>query len=127
VRSELQAHALDEAPRECCGILLGVPGRILLTRRAMNLAEDPSRFLLDPHAHLAAVREARHSNLEVVGFYHSHPRSRAEPSPRDLEEAVYLECVHLIVGRQHPTRGPFEVRAFYLGREAWEEVALVNL
>ena len=40
------AHALEERPRECCGILVGGEGRIIRGVRARNLAEEPTRFKL---------------------------------------------------------------------------------
>jgi proteasome lid subunit RPN8/RPN11 len=92
------AHAKECQPRECCGILLGTPDQITEVARAANLAESPTRFLIDPKAHLDARRSARARGLEVVGFYHSHPHSPALPSATDLAEAEYPGCVHLIVG-----------------------------
>ncbi len=98
VLDDVLAHAGEEAPRECCGILLGRGTRIVAHLRGANLAPGTTRFLLDPKDHLRAIREGRASQLDVVGFYHSHPHSRAYPSPTDLSEAVYPDAVHLIVG-----------------------------
>ena len=91
------AHARETSPSECCGVLLGSGTRIDETAPARNLAEGPSRYLIDPADHIAARRAARSRGLEVVGFYHSHPHSAAWPSPTDLAEATYPEAVHLIV------------------------------
>jgi proteasome lid subunit RPN8/RPN11 len=103
------AHAKECQPRECCGILLGTAHRITEAVRAANLAESPTRFLIDPKAHIDARRTARTRGLEVVGFYHSHPHSAALPSATDLAEADYPGCVHLIVGF---VEGVPEVRLF---------------
>jgi [CysO sulfur-carrier protein]-S-L-cysteine hydrolase len=91
------AHARERCPSECCGILIGSGTRIDEAAPARNLAEGPSRYLIDPADHIAARRAARSRGLEVVGFYHSHPHSAAWPSPTDLDEATYPEAVHLIV------------------------------
>ena len=91
------AHARETSPSECCGILIGSGTRIDETTPARNLAKGTSRYLIDPADHIAARRAARSRGLEVVGFYHSHPRSAAWPSPRDLAEATYPEAVYLIV------------------------------
>ena len=109
VVDEVTAHATECQPRECCGVLLGAAGRITKAIRARNIAESSTRFLLDPKAHIEARRRAREEGLEVVGFYHSHPHSRAYPSETDLAEAAYPECVHLIVGF---VEGTPEVRLF---------------
>jgi proteasome lid subunit RPN8/RPN11 len=66
--------------------------------RARNLADGTTRFLIDPQDHITARRDGRARRLEVVGFYHSHPRSAAYPSETDLAEAVYPGAVHLIAG-----------------------------
>jgi proteasome lid subunit RPN8/RPN11 len=66
---------------------------------ARNIAERPgTRFLVDPRDHVAALREARRRGLDVVGFYHSHPRSAATPSETDLSEATYPDFLSVIVG-----------------------------
>src|SRR5215510_604187 len=109
VVDEVTAHATECQPRECCGVLLGTAARITTAIRARNIAESSTRFLLDPKAHIEARRRAREEGLEVVGFYHSHPHSRAYPSETDLAEAAYPECVHLIVGF---VEGRPEVRLF---------------
>ena len=98
ITEDLIAHARESRPRECCGILLGRGDHVSLAIRARNLAEHPSRFEVDPRDHIDARRTARAHGLEVIGFYHSHPHSAAQPSPTDLSEAAYPECVHLIVG-----------------------------
>jgi proteasome lid subunit RPN8/RPN11 len=92
------AHARDVAPAECCGLLLGSPDSIVESARTRNIAADPaSRFLIDPKDHIDGRREARRRSLEVVGFYHSHPRSPAAPSARDRAEAGYPDDLYLIV------------------------------
>jgi proteasome lid subunit RPN8/RPN11 len=103
------AHAKESQPRECCGVLLGKADGITHAIPAPNLADSSTRFLLDPKTHIEARRTARARELDVVGFYHSHPHSRAYPSATDLAEAAYPECVHLIVGF---VQGEPEVRLF---------------
>lgn len=96
---DVLAHARAERPRECCGVLLGHGQRILTATRARNLADDPlRRFLIDPGDHIAARRGARRQGLDVLGFYHSHPRSSAAPSATDDAEASYAGAVSLIIG-----------------------------
>jgi proteasome lid subunit RPN8/RPN11 len=92
-------HACAAAPDECCGVLLGRGDEVLDAVPARNIADDPQRrFLIDPEDHFRARREGRARGLDVVGFYHSHPRSAAEPSARDAAECSYPGSLHLIVG-----------------------------
>jgi desampylase len=116
-------HAKECQPRECCGVLLGKADEITEAIRARNLAEDSTRFLIDPQAHIEARRTARSQGLEVIGFYHSHPHGHASPSATDLAEAAYPECVHLIVGF---VDGKPEVRVFrYAADRATELLATI--
>jgi proteasome lid subunit RPN8/RPN11 len=95
---DIRAHAREESPRECCGMLVGTPARVLRSVRAGNLEGGTTRFRIDPHDHVAALKWARQHQVDVVGFYHSHPASPAFPSERDLAESGYAGAMHLIVG-----------------------------
>jgi proteasome lid subunit RPN8/RPN11 len=71
-------------PHECCGLLLGKGNRVALARPAANVHSDPGcHFEIDPKALISAHRAARAGGLEVLGYYHSHPNGRAEPSACD--------------------------------------------
>lgn len=97
-------HARRLAPHECCGVLIGDDEDILDAVPAKNIADRPAvRFLIDPKDHLAALRDARRRGLDVVGFYHSHPRSAAIPSDTDRAEATYPRHLFLIVGLKDAT------------------------
>ena len=92
------ADARARQPEECCGVLLGAGDRIADAHPARNVAERPTaRFVVDPRDHFAAIRDGRERGLTVVGFYHSHPRSPAWPSPSDVAEASYPGHLYLIV------------------------------
>jgi proteasome lid subunit RPN8/RPN11 len=90
-------HARRALPHECCGLLLGRDLRIEWAEPAPNLRASPTRFLVDPAAHFAAIRLARAIGLEVIGAYHSHPGAPAAPSEIDRAEAHDPELLHLIV------------------------------
>lgn len=76
-------EATDAAPQEACGLLLG-RGRIEEVEPCSNVHPDPLRhFEIDPAALIAAHRRARSGGLPVLGYYHSHPNGRTDPSPTD--------------------------------------------
>ena len=83
----LLAEASRAGPEECCGLLLG-HGRIELARPAANLAADRLRhFEIDPAALFFAHRAERAGELQLLGYYHSHPTGSVELSATDLASA----------------------------------------
>ena len=123
-REAMIAHARDEAPLECCGLLLGAPGVVEEAVRARNLRRSRTAYLVDPADHFATIRRARKEGRTIVGAYHSHPRSPAVPSPVDLEEAQFPEFLYVIVSLADP-RAP-DVRGYRLTREAFIPATLVG-
>lgn len=97
VRDEMVAHALDERPFECCGVLAGRDGAITTLYRAPNVAEHSGiRYEVDPKAFLRINREIDDADLELLGIYHSHPFTRAYPSVTDVGQA-WEGLVYVIV------------------------------
>jgi proteasome lid subunit RPN8/RPN11 len=115
------AHARESAPAECCGILLGLADEIHEAVRVRNLAESPTRYLLDPGEHIRVRRDARSRGIEILGFYHSHPRSPAEPSEADHAEAEYPGRLYLIVSLMDAKPA---ARLFKWHAPAFEELGL---
>lgn len=116
------AHAREEAPNECCGLLAGRGGRVDECVRTRNLKASPTEYLVDPADHFAAIRRLRAEGRSVVGAYHSHPRSSAVPSPTDVREAHYPDFVHVIVSLAHADEP--EVRAYTIRDGSFAAIAL---
>lgn len=103
VETAMVSHARRTAPAECCGLLLGTADTIVEARPVQNVAGDAVRhYAIDPVEHIEAIRDARRRQLEVVGAYHSHPRSAARPSATDAEQA-FSHFLFVIVGLDHET------------------------
>lgn len=115
-------HAHAASPAECCGVLLGSDGRIAAAVPTVNRSHDPNRFIVDPQGHMDARREARRLGIEVVGFYHSHVRSSARPSDRDLAEASYPGHLYVIVSLATEDA---DMRVFRFESDRFAEVELV--
>ena len=116
---ELVAHALDDAPNECCGYIRMQDGSVAETFRSRNLRASPYGYELDPQSLFAAndLDDDGHG----VGIYHSHPRSLAEPSQTDINLAHYPHWLYLIVSL---AREP-EVRAWRIADGRVEEEPIV--
>lgn len=93
--SEIASHGERDYPYECCGLLLGnfkgdgwkVVSEVYPISNAREEAAKRNRFLIRPEELLRGERHAVARDLEIVGFYHSHPDHPAVPSPYDLEHA----------------------------------------
>ena len=122
IREAIADAARREAPRECCGLLLGSADAIVEAVSVANISPHIGRFELDPAGHIRVRREARRRGLLVVGVFHSHVNTPAAPSPRDLAEAAYPEYLCGIVSLRSSDA---EFRLFELGAESYDEVAIV--
>jgi proteasome lid subunit RPN8/RPN11 len=121
VRAELVAHARAEAPRECCGLLVGRDTLIDDCLRSANLDPDPNRYEIDAGLHVAANRRLRGTGRAVIGAYHSHPRSPAWPSPSDVAEAYYADFIWMIVSLAEPEPA---IKAFHIADGHVVELAI---
>jgi proteasome lid subunit RPN8/RPN11 len=112
------------APSECCGLLVGSGSRILEAIPAKNVADSATtRFLIDPKDHIDGRRAARRRGLDIIGFYHSHPDSFAQPSAADRADATYPDHWYLIVGLRSD---PPEIRVFMPGDGDFREMQVVE-
>ena len=105
----IRRHGEQDYPSECCGILLGhtdggqkvvtevVPlanlrhdperAQALLPLEELDRESERNRFLIDPRDQLRVEKDARARQLDVLGYYHSHPDHPARPSQYDREHA----------------------------------------
>ena len=91
------AHALAEAPNECCGLMLGADGVVREAIAARNLHRSPTQYRIDPADHFSTIRRARATGQTVIGAYHSHPRGPSIPSATDAAELTDPTLTHVIV------------------------------
>lgn len=91
---EIRRHGARAYPNECCGAMLGVVnGEIKEVRELLSLDNRRegeaarTRFLITADDYRLAEKTARQKELEILGFYHSHPDHPARPSEFDREHA----------------------------------------
>ncbi|MEP6914340.1 MAG: M67 family metallopeptidase [Acidobacteriota bacterium] len=122
VLDALVAHAREDAPIECCGLLIARGVLIDESVRTTNLRRSDVVYLIDPAAHFAEIRRARLEGRVIAGAYHSHPRSPALPSATDLAEAQTGDFLYVIVSL---AGGAPDVRGYRLADGNFVEVPLV--
>ena len=95
---ELVAHAREEAPDECCGMIAAVDGRAVAVHRARNAAASPLRYEMDGMEQYRIQTAIEDAGQDLGAIYHSHTRSDPYPSQTDINLAFYPEALYVIVG-----------------------------
>jgi len=123
MRAAILEHALASPDVEVCGLLGGKDGLARTHYPIDNVAAEPATtFLMDPRGQLGAMKDMRERGEDLVGIYHSHPASPAEPSARDLEFAAYPGVAYLIVSLQ--ARNAPELACFVFDGAGFTPLAL---
>lgn len=107
---QVVAHALREAPDECCGMLAVRDGVVETVYELENARPSPFSFEIDPqvlHRTYTAIDDA---GADMV-IYHSHTRSEPKPSQTDVNFGMNWPGVEwLIIG----TKGTTTVRSWLI-------------
>lgn len=109
---EMVAHAREDLPNECCGMVGGTDGEARTVYRATNAEASPLRYSIDAQEQFRLMREIEEAGEELVGIYHSHTKSAAYPSQTDVNLAGWPDAVYLIASLADP-EAP-EVRGFWI-------------
>ena len=102
VYDAIRHHGEETYPHECCGVLLGRSedgiNAVEDAVRAGNTRTDSAhnRYHIAPKELVKIQRMGRERNLDIVGFYHSHPDHPAQWSTTDFAEAHWLGCSYVI-------------------------------
>ncbi len=97
-------HSRREFPDEACGILAGEyvgqtkrEGKVKTVYQMTNIDRSSRTFLVNPREQLKVMKEIRKLGLSMIGIYHSHPKTEAYSSMRDVEFAYYPGVSYMIV------------------------------
>ncbi|MBD2088859.1 M67 family metallopeptidase [Microcoleus sp. FACHB-1515] len=102
---QIQSHAQQTYPHECCGLILGhLEGdrkQVLEIHATQNAwsgdnFDTKRRYTIDPYDMMLVQKSSRDRNLNIIGIYHSHPDCEAVPSECD-RLAAWPQYSYLIV------------------------------
>ena len=112
---DIDRHAAESYPNECCGAVLAEDGREIV-RRITNIqdrlhSEDPGKhprdartaYFMDPKELYSVLREVEEQNRPLRVLYHSHPDHDAYFSAEDearamaWDEPAYPGTFYLVV------------------------------
>jgi proteasome lid subunit RPN8/RPN11 len=120
---DMIAHARDEAPNECVGLVAAQDGEAVAVHRATNSEASPYRFVIDGREQLQLISQIEDAGLDIGAIYHSHTRTAPEPSQTDITFAKgWPGVVWIIVGLQNAEP---DVRAWLIDDGTVSEVELV--
>jgi proteasome lid subunit RPN8/RPN11 len=110
---EMVAHAREDLPNECCGMVGGSDGEATAVIRVENSAASPLRFEMDPQGQYDALKAIEDGGGELLAIYHSHTKSAAYPSQTDVNQAVnWPDAIYVIVSLEDPDSP--DVKAYWL-------------
>ena len=127
---DLIAHALQDAPNECCGMIASRDGEAVAVHRARNAEASPYRYDVDSRDLHRILDRIDADGHDLGAIYHSHTRSDPVPSQTDINLADfgdpkvprYPGTLYVIVGVKDPASPQVRVWSIVLG-----EVSEVDL
>jgi [CysO sulfur-carrier protein]-S-L-cysteine hydrolase len=116
IREQLRAHAAEEAPNECCGLLVLRDGVAERYERGKNALASPYRYELEIDPSVWFLEDDGYE----LAVFHSHPETEPIPSRTDRELAgLWSGRPFLIYGLKLD-----ELRAWRIARDEVEELTL---
>ena len=88
---EMIAHAREDDPDECCGLVAGKDGEASRLYRMTNVEHSPYRYSMDSKELYRATREIEDGDWNLLAIYHSHTHSEAYPSDTDVRLATWSD------------------------------------
>ena len=96
---EMVAHAREEAPNECCGLVASSNGDAQRIYRAANAERSPVKYVVDPRDQIRIQNDIDDHGWELGAIYHSHTRTEPFPSQTDINLARnWPDPLYVIVG-----------------------------
>ncbi|CAB4700766.1 unannotated protein [freshwater metagenome] len=118
IRDELHQHAADEAPNECCGVIVFKDGTAERYVRGTNKLASPYRYELEIDPEVWFLEDDGYD----LAVFHSHPETEPRPSKTDRELAgLWSGKPFLIYGLALR-----ELRAWKIARDEVEEIELLD-
>ncbi|HEV2426788.1 MAG TPA: M67 family metallopeptidase [Acidimicrobiales bacterium] len=118
-RDSIVATCVRALPDEGCGVLIGdESGVVSEVVASPNVAASARIYEVDSRVLLRAHRDAETRGLLVIGSFHSHTHSAAEPSPTDVAQAFDPAWHYVLVSLAEL---PTVVRSFRIVDGAVEE------
>ncbi len=105
---EMVAHVAAGYPNETCGLLASKDGRVVKNYPTANIATHPDDFSeISPADLLRISYDIDDYDGEMYAYYHSHPKTEAYPSRRDIEWAKRNRMYYIIFSHRLYPKPPY--------------------
>ena len=106
-REELVAHATEEAPNECCGLIVFRGDIAERYVRGRNRLASPYRYELEVDPEVWFLEDEGYE----LAVFHSHPVTQPRPSPTDIANIGLWEGKpYFILGLAHDELAAFTIQ-----------------
>ena len=103
------SHCKEEEPIEACGVIAGqirdcdgkIVKEVLRIYLCKNEFNSPIEYKIGAEEQLRIFSEINDACLDLLGFFHSHPKTSVNPSKIDEKRANYVGYSYLILSL-HP-------------------------
>lgn len=107
IYKEMVDHIVASYPDEGCGVVGSVEQRVVKHYPTANAAEHPDDFSIIADADLVRIyNDIDEYDGEMI-YYHSHPKSEAYPSARDIEWAKRSGYLYIIFSHRFYPQPPY--------------------
>lgn len=105
------SHCKRAEPNEACGILAGkirdcdekIVKEVLRVYLCKNELNSPIEYKIGAEEQFKIFSEINDAGLDLLSFYHSHPKTSSKPSMIDAKRANYVGYSYLILSL-HPRK-----------------------
>jgi len=139
-REDLLRYCRLAYPREACGFIRGRRASVTTASTPLvgrgivsipNVADEPYKtYRMDEPSQLAAYRDFDENGEDPVAIFHSHPVSDPFMSDTDLDLALDLSPLYVIVGpAMRPAILAYRITQPFIGSDvkSWQRVPVVTL
>ena len=116
IYKEMVEHIVASYPDEGCGVVGSVQQRVVKNYPTVNAAEHPDDFSIIADADLVRIYNDIDDYDGDMIYYHSHPKSEAYPSSRDIDWAKRSGYLYIIFSHRFYPEVPY-VRVFQIDAE----------
>ncbi len=107
IYNAMVAHVLAGYPDEACGALGSLGDQVVKDYPTANAAEQPDDFSIISEADIVRIYNDIDAYDGDMIYYHSHPRSEAYPSARDIDWAKRSGYLYIIFSLQYHPQPPY--------------------